>query len=288
MVMAIVSPVTVSSAFANTYIAGYPTPSYSTHSQYTMDVNFAGTPTGGRSSNVGAVFSSAAFTNSGDTTPNGWVDQSAIDLQTNDVVWSALQVYDLTTCKDNCVNADTQNLGSIGSGSSNINYVYSTYYWTGSPRNLKFYYEPHFNDGSSTSEPILTYVPSLVSDPSQYFVQGTQQATVGGTNYIFKFYQFGVESNSAVSTTWKAEQYSLTYNGATSYNSVITNSTLGSTTDARGGSFITYASGTPVSVGGNPYTVANAHSHNIDGTLAAGTVQWYESSTGLGSLIRLW
>ena len=65
MVMAIVSPATVSAAFANPYIAGYPTPSYSTHSQYTMDVNFAGTSTGGRSSNVGAVFSSAAFTNSG-------------------------------------------------------------------------------------------------------------------------------------------------------------------------------------------------------------------------------
>ncbi|MDE1767053.1 MAG: hypothetical protein KGI27_12405 [Thaumarchaeota archaeon] len=148
-VLIAMSSMAISPAFAaNPYIAGYPTQSLSTHKQYTMDVNFAGTPAGGQSHDIGAVFSSAGFTHSGDTTPNGWVDQNVIDLQTTGEVYGADQVWDFSTCKSNCVNPDTTDLGSIGSGTNNISYVYSTYYWTSNPY-LDFYYEPHFNSGSS-------------------------------------------------------------------------------------------------------------------------------------------
>lgn len=104
-----------------------------------------------------------------------------------------------------------------------------------------------------------------------------------------KYYQFGVESiGGSVTTTWDAKDYGLTYNGATSYNGVVTNSTLGGGNN-RGGSYITYdSSGGAYCVGCASYTVANAHSSSIDGTLSAGQVQWYESSTGLGALVRLW
>jgi len=85
--MVAISTGTMSSAFANPYVAGYPTPAFTTHSQYTMKSDFVGTPTGGRSSNIASVFSTAGFTNSGDADANGWLYQNAIDLQTNDVVW---------------------------------------------------------------------------------------------------------------------------------------------------------------------------------------------------------
>lgn len=293
MMMVTISTVTMSSAFAtNPYIGAYPTHSFSTHSQYTMKADFVGTPTGGRSTNVGHVFSSAGFTNSGDTDPNGWIYQNGVDLQTNDVVWGAAQVYNLSTCKYNCINADVSNLGSIGSGSGNIAYVYSTYYWSGSPHNtVNFYYEPHFNDGSAQSMPIVQYLTGLVNDPSHYFAEGTKIKSIGGTSYIVKFYQFGIESSGgSVTSTWDEKQYELTYNGATSYNTVVTNSTIYSS-NARTCSCITYDSlgNPPLAVGTGAYTVANADYHDKSGsTLPAGQVKWFESSTGLGPLIQLW
>lgn len=255
-----------------------------------MKVNFTSVA-GSRTSDLNHVFSSAGFTNSGDTDPNGWIYQNGIDLQTNSVVWGAQQVYNQATCKYNCANADTSNLGSIGAGATNIAYVYSTFYWSGSPHNtVNFYYEPHFNNGGSQGEPLVQYLTSLTSDPSHYFGEGTILKTIGGVNYIVKLYQFGIESGSAVTTAWNANQYNLTYNGATSYNSVTVNSTIYST-NARTCSCIAYNSSgnPPVAVGLSAYTTVNADYHDKTGsTLPAGQVKWFESSTGLSPLIKLW
>src|SRR5579885_167487 len=286
----------MSNAFAvntNPYVTGYPTTGTITiHSQYTMKTNFSGVASG-RSTNLGQVFSSAGFSSTTATDPTGWFYQHIVDLHTDNYLYGEEQTMNTGGCVWHCPvsSSNWEQLGHYGTASTDIDYVYNTFYWSGSPHNtVNFYFEPHFVNGSSTSAPIVQYSTGSFSDPSQYFATGMKNKTLSGNTYSFKFFQFGVESQSSnVTTAWNAKEYDMTFAGGTqSYNSQSTKATTPSTqTDYTKNTWITYTSTAVTQIGDLQYS-AKAHAKNTDGTFAAGTVQWYEASPPIIRATSLW
>lgn len=275
-------------AATNPYVAGYPTTtSVTIHSQYTMKSNFNGVA-GPRNQNLGQVFSTAGYSSTSATDPTGWIYQHAVDLHADDKIYGEQQVYNLGTCNWHCPisSSNWTLLGNSGTGTSDINYVYSTFYWNTGRTGVNFYYEPHFNDGSFTSAPLTTYTKGG-SDTSNYFASGSKSKLIGSTTYLFKFFQFGVESQDPVTTAWNAKEYDLTYSGTSSYNSLTTAATSYVPSDPTNNSAISYSGSTGASVGGSQY-VASAHSHHNDSTIPSGTVTWYKSSSAITPGTTLW
>lgn len=269
-------------ATTNPYTAGYPTTSTITiHNQYTMKSSFSGVA-GPRNQALAQVFSTAGFQTTSSTDPTGWIDQDSVQLAANDEVYGVPQIWYTNICEFNCTPNPLTDIGHYGSGTSDINFVYHTFFWNSGKTAIDFYYERHQNDGGVMSFPYA--VASRQSgDNSNYFATGTK--TVSGVP--IKFFQFGVESGDPLTSSWNAKEYDLTYQGTTSYNTQTT-----ATTDDNGnsltGSWITYVGSSAYPVGLSTYTQANAHSAHIDGTFPAGTVQWYESSTHVPAGTQLW
>jgi hypothetical protein len=277
-------------AFAATqpYVAGYATTSTVTiHTQYTMDVNFTNV-SGPRNVNLAHVFSTAGFASTSSTDPTGWEYQHIVDVHTDDHIYGEQQVWQLGTCIFNCPvsSSNWTQLGHMGTASPDIKFVYSTFYWNTGKTGVNFYYEPHFNNGSSSSAPITTYTKGM-SDTSNYFATGTKSKTVSGTTYLFKFFQFGVESSDPLTVTWNAWQYSMTYAGTSQYSALTTASTTVLASDPTNTSAITYSGTTPIGVGGSKYS-ANADYHHLHSSVPSGTVKWYYSSTAITPGTQLW
>lgn len=285
-----------SSAFATTnpYVAGYPdsTTPFVIHSQYTMKSDFAGTP-GPRNQNLGQVFSTAGFASTSSTDPTGVVYQHIVDLLADNTIRGEQQGRTYAGCFYNCpvTLSNSVLIGTFGSGSTDTAFVYSTFYWSGSPHQyVNFYYESHQNGGGIVSAPLTTYNKSLYGDTSSYFGTGTKVKNIPNHgNVLFKFFQFGVESNDPETTLWKAKEYDLNYQGITSYNTLETKSTSPTTNaDPTLDTWITYDSSLNAALVGITQYAANAHSQHIDNTFPAGTVQWYKSGTTIGQGTILW
>jgi hypothetical protein len=272
----------------NPYVAGYPTTSTITiHSQYTMKNDFTDVA-GPRNQNLGQVFSTAGWASTTATDPTGWTYQHAVDLLAANTIFGEQQVYNGVTCMWHCpiTTSNSILLGNYGTASSDIQFVYSTYYWNTGRTGVNFYYEPHFNDGSLVSKPIATYTKGA-SDTSNYFASGTKSKTIGSNTYLVKFFQFGVESNDSVNTAWNAKQYEMNYAGTSPYSALTTKSTTSNTSPTTG-SWISYSGTSVFGVGASQYN-ANADYHAKAGsTLPSGTVKWYQSSTPITPGTQLW
>lgn len=272
----------VAFAATNPYTAGYPTTSTITiHNQYTMKSDFSGTA-GPRNQQLISVFSTAGFQSTSSTDPTGWIDQDGVFLLTTNEIDGAPEIWDAGTCVFNCNNSQLTDIGTYGSGSTDVSYVYHTFFWDSGKNNIDFYYENHQNNGGVIGYP-YNVAPRQTGDTSNYFATGTKTVS----SVPVKFFQFGVESGDPLTSTWDVKEYDITYAGTNSYNTQTT-----ATTDANGnqqtGSWITYVNGQAWPVGVTTYTQANAHSAHIDGTFPEGTVQWYESSTHVPAGTQLW
>ncbi|MBI3638710.1 MAG: hypothetical protein HY223_00150 [Thaumarchaeota archaeon] len=287
-----------SSAFGatNPYVTGYPdtTTPFVIHSQYTMKSDFAGTP-GPRSQNLGQVFSTAGFATTSSTDPTGVIYQHIVDLKPDNTIWGEQEALTaLSGCFYHCPisSSNSVQLGTFGGAATDISYVYSTYFWSGAPhRYVNFYYEAHLNNGNIVTPPITQYDKNLYGDTSSYFATGTKTKFIPArnANLLFKFYQFGLESNDPESALWKAKEYELTYNGAVSYNSLETKAASPTTNfDPTLDTWISYDSSLNAGAIGKTQYIANAHSHHIDGSFASGTVQWYKSGTAIVRGTILW
>ncbi len=276
-------------AATNPYVAGYPTTTTVTiHSQYTMNTNFTGVA-GPRSQNLAHVFSTAGYSSTTATDPTGWIYQHGVDLHADDKIYGEQVVYNGSTCIWHCPISSSNwiLLGHMGNANADIKYVYSTYFWNTGRTGVVFYYEPHFGDGSYSSAPIATYTKQVGVDTSNYFASGSKSKAVGGTTFLFKFFQFGIESNDPVNTAWNAKQYSMTYASTSPYASLTTASTTFKPSDPTNTSAITYSGSSAYGVGGSQY-IANAHDHHNDSSIPSGTVQWYKSSTAITPGTQLW
>ncbi|MDE1844288.1 MAG: hypothetical protein KGI10_03050 [Thaumarchaeota archaeon] len=271
-------------AFASTnpYTAGYPTTSTITiHNQYTMKSDFSGT-TGPRNQALAQVFSTAGFQSTSSTDPTGWIDQDGVQLATNNEVYGTPEIWYTNVCKFNCLNSQVTDIGHFGTGSTDISFVYHTFFWDSARNNIDFYYENHQNNGGIVSYP-YNVAPRQTGDNSNDFATGTKTVS----NTPIKFFQFGVESGDPLTSTWFAKEYDLTYQGINSYNTQTT-ATTDDNNNQQTGSWITYVNNNAYPVGLSTYTQANAHSKLIDNTFAAGTVQWYESGTHVPAGTQLW
>jgi len=287
----VVSSASQAFAATNPYVTGYPTTSTITiHSQYTMTSNFNNVA-GSRTQNLAQVFSSAGYSSTSATDPNGWFYQHGIDLHTDNYIYGEEQTWNTSGCQWNCPisSSNWEQLGHYGTASTDIDHVYSTFYWSGNPHStVNFYFEPHFVNGSVTSAPLVQYSTGSFSDPSQYFATGLKSKTLSGNTYNFKLFQFGVESQDPVTTAWNAKEYALTYQGTTSYNSATTAATSTSTsTDYTNNSWITYTSTAVTAIGGSQYS-ATADSHHNDSSVPSGTVTWSYSATPIARGTQLW
>lgn len=277
-----------SQAFAaQPYIAGYPdTTTVIKHTQYTMKTDFSGTTTTTpRSGFLAGVYSSATFASSSATDPTGWVHQLGVALLAgSNSVKGIFQVYNGITCMENCPGDAGVDLGTFGTGTSNVDYVYTTMIMGSTT--VTYYYESWANDGSTISTPLRQYTKSSDGDPSNYFAIGTATKTISGTTYKFKYYQFGVESDAEVTQTWKVTTYDLTYQGATSLGGKPATSVQ--YTGATNGSYITpYGTSGAARVGGENYDVAHADANNQDNTIPKGKVIWSKGTMTSGGTV-LW
>jgi hypothetical protein len=183
-------------------------------------------------------------------------------------------------------------LGTFGTGSTDIKYVYISFWWDSARSQITFYYEPHRNDGSYTSK-LDTYLKNS-ADTSTNFASGWQDVTVSGTTYRFKYLQIGAESQSSTSG-WKTKMYGMTYycnDGSCStvdLSTIVARSLVWDTTSTTYESWISYYGiFAPKRVGDENY-VANADYHLKSGsTLPAGQVQWFKSSSSLPAGTQLW
>jgi hypothetical protein len=286
-----------SSAFAatNPYVTGYPdtTTPFAIHSQYTMKSDFTGTP-GPRAQNIGQVFSTAGFASTSSTDPTGIVYQHIVDLLPDNTIRGEQQGRTYAGCFYNCpiTLSNSVLIGTFGAGSTDTAFVYSTFYWSGSPhRFVNFYYESHQNGGGIVSAPLTQYDKTLYGDTSNYFATGTKTKFIPakGANVLFKFFQFGVESNDPETSLWKAKEYDLNYAIVNSYNTLETKAASPTTnTDPTLDTWITYDSSLNAALVGLTQYSVNAHSSHIDGTFPAGTVQWYKSGTPIVQGTILW
>lgn len=251
-----------------------------------MKTDFSGTTTTTpRSGFLAGVYSSATFASSGATDPTGWVHQLGVALLAgSNSVKGIYQVYDGITCKANCPGDAGVDLGTYGTGTSNVDYVYTTMIMGSTT--VTYYYESWANDGSTIAFPLRTFTKSSVSDPSNFFAIGTATKTISGTTYKFKYYQFGVESDAEVSQTWKVTTYDLTYSGATSLGGKPAKSVQ--YTGATNGSYITpYGASGAARVGAEDYDVAHADANNQDNTIPKGKVIWSKGTMTSGGTV-LW
>lgn len=184
-------------------------------------------------------------------------------------------------------------LGTHGSGLSNVDYVYTTFYWNGARTQVTFYYEPHYNDGTSGSS-VVTYSKSSVpSDKSDNFGVGYKDFISGSTTYRVKYLQFGAESGD-VASGWNIKQYSMGY--VKTSGSLVNLSSINSftspyiSTDALNHSWIMYKlTGSTLSlnaIGKAQYNVNADYAHE-GGGVPAGTVYWFRG-TFLTPGTQLW
>lgn len=307
MAILVASVIANSHAFALTqpYDAGYPnTTTITKHNQYTTKTDFSGTTTSTRDTFITSVFSSATYVSSSATSPSEWVHQQGVTLKSDNNIRGIYQTYQGITCKANCPGDVGSDLGNYGTGTADIDYVYTTFYFTGVPTSkVQFYYEPHTNSGNVVIVPIRDYVLSTYSDPSTKYAIGTfyQNINVGGVNHNtkFKLYQFGIEGSDTsgstggqVTQTWLVKQYALTYQGATSLSGIPATSAIGATDDNNGSYITPYtkSDGTigRVLVGGADYTNAGASYNLNDSTVEKGRVDWKKSSTHISGGTALW
>jgi hypothetical protein len=297
-----------SQAFAvQPYVGGYPnTTTITKHTQYTEKTDFSGTTTTTpRDDYITSVFSTATYASSTATDPTGWVHQEGVTLLNNNNIRGIYQIYGPTGtgfgCKANCPGDTGSDLGNYGTGTSNIDYVYTTFYLWGSPATkVFFYYEPHTNGGDVVIVPQREYLLSSTSDPSQKYAIGTfyKNILVSGTwiNTKFKLYQFATEGGSSgtgeVSQTWLVKQYDLTYQGAQALSAIPAVS-LAANGDKDNGSYITPYTRSDgsvgrASVGAADYTNAGASYNLNDATIPKGRVDWKKSSTHIVPGTALW
>jgi hypothetical protein len=163
-ILLLIPVMTTGSAFAaNPYIAGY-RDSSTVHSasQFYGKVEFDGST--GASSYTGGVIS---ISGRDGTAIESAVYQAPVTLQTDDDIVGDSQVYLGTTLEW----YEQVAIGEHGSDDEDVDYVYYTFYWNGARTQVTFYYEPHYNDGTSSSATIETYT-RVTGDDSDNFATG--------------------------------------------------------------------------------------------------------------------
>lgn len=274
----------VSQAFAaNPYLAGYTDQSYSKGTAWSGRNDFSGTTTTTpRDGWLAAVSSTGTFASASATDPTGWVHQQGTILASaSNTVQAQYNVFNQLTCVHSAgstsgCSGTPPSLGTYGSSSGNINFVYTL---TSIDSNtVNYYWEPTTNGGSVTSL-YREYPKSDDSDPSNQFAMGTKNKSISGTTYKFKFYQFGAESNVEVSQTWKVKQYDNVF-GTTILQTVPAKTVQ--YTGITNGSYITYWGTTgKAAVGAENYDVGHANSPTV------GTVDWTKGTMTPGGTV-LW
>ena len=135
-IAALVAPVTLSqNAFAaNPYIGAYRDSSTVHHPhQFLGYVNFAGSTS--VSSYTGPITTTAGW---GTTEPTRMVYQAPTWLETDETIWASPQVHKIGQSAAAWIR-DTQ-IGTHGSASSDIAYVYYTFFWNSARDKVTFYY----------------------------------------------------------------------------------------------------------------------------------------------------
>lgn len=286
-VVSLIAPMAFSQgAFAAfPYIGAYRDSSTVHHPlQFLGRVNFDGSTS--VSSYSGPVTTTAGW---GTTNPTRMVYQAPTWLETDGTIWSSPQVHKIGQAPPAWIREDQ--LGEHGSGSTDIDYVYYTFFWNSARTQVTFYYEPHFNDGTATS--YLDTYSKVSGDTSTNFAAGWKDITVNSVNYRFKLLQIGAESASSTSG-WKFKQYGMTYycndGSCTTVNlsSVIARSLVWDTTSTTYESWISYYGNEVRRVGEQNYVAQADYDLKSGSTLPPGEVVWYKSSTSVPAGTRLW
>lgn len=285
LVGGIVAP---TAAFANVYNGGYmaTSPTASNSFQFKSKVlDYAAT----RSFTISSLLSTTGFATSGSTDPTYWVHQIATRLETSNSLTRSYAVFNNVGTK--VFGTATTGLGTLGTGSNNVNYIYHNLAWSGTT--LLFYWDKVENDGDITGFPV-TYDAVAKGDPSRVFKYGQKSKAIdepcSGTMNV-KLMQFGVESGAPVTQTWKIKQYDI-WKGGSSLSSTSAKSTTGGC--ASGDSWVSYGPfGSEVGgarVADSDYTNVNAKYNKNDATVPDGQVHWYKdgSSTTIGNDVALW
>lgn len=269
-------------AAVNPYIGGYRDSStiHQPH-QFLGKVSFAGTTS--VTSYTGGVISMAGW---GPTTSTKVMYQSPTWLETDSIVYGEPQIWMVGNANPSWLSSMT--LGHFGAASSDINYIYYTFYWNAAHTQVTFYYEPHYNDG--TSGGVWDTYTKVTGDTSTNFAAGWEDKTISGTSYRFKYLQFGTESGAS-SNGWQVKQYDMTYyytGNTVNLSSIVAKSAVYDATGTTNDSYIVYDGTTVDRVGLENY-VANADYDLKSGsTLPAGEVRWYKDSSSLAAGTRLW
>jgi hypothetical protein len=274
--VALVAMTVTPHAFAtNPYYGGYAATAADKASQVFGNTSFQGSSA--PSYYTGSVFSTSGVDSTGAST--GITYQSPTTLNTNLSVTGDPQVW-LWGATSPSWQSTSGSLGTIGSGSRNINNVYSTFYWNGARSQISFQYQPNYNDGTSNLYTV-TY-SKLTGDNSANFGAGYKDFSSG--TYRVKLLQFGVESGD-ISTGWNIKQYAMGYvsttNGVTNLSAINSYTGPWINTDNFNHSWIVYQqSGSSVSlraVGFAQYNV-NGDYHIVDSAVPAGTVTWFRGT----------
>ncbi|MEM2759291.1 MAG: hypothetical protein QXU32_03225 [Nitrososphaerales archaeon] len=229
-------------AFAEPYVGGYTSQTVVKATQIFGYNNFAGTSTSSLTSWVASVLSTGGWNDNAE--PTGWSYQSGIQLLSSSPynIKGAYNVWELFTLREDCASTgQCQQLGTF----SNIAYVYQTFWWnvSGGSTKVKWYYEPHYTDGSSQS--FTSTYTKLSTDPTKYFSAGIKIITApqDNSNRKIKFLQFGAETGVNTSG-WKVKQYDMGYvalsGGVTYLKNLSAYSTTRIDTDKTNNSYITY------------------------------------------------
>ncbi|AIC15561.1 hypothetical protein [Nitrososphaera viennensis] len=126
---------------------------------------------------------------------------------------------------------------------------------------------------------------------------GTQSHSITipcSTTPTFKFFQFGMESGSAVTQNWKIQQFDIWAQGSSLASNTAISTTGGNTCTTSSYAWVTCytnATGTyGVQIGGDPYTNVNAKYKQNDATVPSGEIHWYKdgSSTTISNGLTLW
>lgn len=238
---------------------------------------------------TGSVISTSGIFSNG--TSSRIMYQDPITLNTNLSVTGDPQVWTIDGTAPSW--SSSTSLGTHGTGSSNVDYVYTTFYWNSGRTQVTFYYEPHYNDGTSGSSTITYSKSSVPSDKSDNFGVGYKDFVSGSTTYRIKYLQFAVESGD-VSTGWNIKQYSMGYIkpsvGTINLSSINTYTSPYISTDALNHSWIMYKLvGSTLSltaVGKAQYNVDSDYAHE-GGGVPTGTVYWFRG-TFLTPGTQLW
>jgi hypothetical protein len=265
-------------AFANVYNTGY-----SDQTTIVKDTAISGrhdfsdtTTTTPRSGWLASVFSTASFSSTGATSPTGWIHQQAVTLDdTTNNLEAWYNVWSTTGCAE-CPST-FQVIGTHGTGNSDVNFTYTL--MTVDSTQVHYYYEPTTIGGSVTSV-LVDYTKSSDSDPTNAFSLGTFTKSISGTNYKFKHFQFGVESNAVVTQTYKVKQYNMLVGTAGVVQSIPAKTAEADAgTDEINESWITYFGTSGRSkVACCDYTNANTDANSEDSTIPKGTLFWKKST----------